>query len=386
MKLSSKIDLEKIANDLAPTFAETTEHLDATDGFASENYQALRETGVFTALIPKKYGGAGVSHSEMCDFLRTIAQTCPSTALSVAMHQHLLSAAIVNDAAGRPGRKLLEKVVQAGAVLTSSGANDWLESNGSAKRVPGGYEVTAVKPFSSGSPAGDVLVTSVAYDDPKDGPQVLHFPVPLNSDGISFMGDWQTLGMRATGSQTVRFDGVFVPDEAIALKRHRGGFHPAYAVILTVALPLIMCAYTGAAEAAAAIARNKARGRVGDPVTPYLTGEMENLLTITQIAHNDMVWLANDLNFEPSVELASKMLARKTIVANHVIATCEKAMEVTGGSSFFRKLGLERRLRDAHASQFHPLPEKRQQLFTGRLSMGLDPVEDTTTPELRVVA
>lgn len=381
-----QIDLKNIAAELAPKFAETAEHLDATDGFASENYQALREHGVFKALIPEKYGGAGAAHSEMCDFLRTIAQTCPSTALSVAMHQHILSAAIVNDAAGRPGRKLLEKVAGADIVLTSSGANDWLESNGSAERVAGGYEITAVKPFSSGSPAGDVLVTSVAYDDPKDGPQVLHFPVPLNSDGITFMGDWQTLGMRATGSQTVRFDKVFVPDEAIVLKRHRGGFHPAYAVILTVALPLIMSAYTGTAEAAAGIARSKARGRIGDPVTPYLTGEMENLLTTTQIAHADMVRLANDLKFEPSIELASQMLTRKTIVANHVIATCEKAMEVTGGSAYFRKLGLERRLRDAHASQFHPLPEKRQHLFTGRLSMGLEPVESATAPDLRAIA
>ena len=380
------IDLEKIAGDLAPIFAETAEHLDETDGFAADNYQALREKGIFTALIPTEYGGAGVSHSEMCDFLRTIAHSCPSTALSVAMHQHILSAAIVNDAAGRPGRKLLEMVAQKGVVLTSSGANDWLESNGSAKKVAGGYEITAIKPFSSGSPGGDVLVTSAAYDDPKEGPQVLHFPVPLNSDGIAFMGDWKTLGMRATGSQTVKFDRVFVPDEAISLKRHRGGFHPAYGVILAVALPLIMSAYTGVAEAAAKIARDKARARIGDPVTPYLTGEMENLLTTVQIAYADMVRLANDLDFQPSAELASQMLTRKTIVANHAIATCQKAMEVTGGSGFYRGLGLERRLRDAQASQFHPLPEKRQQLFTGRLSMGLAPVETAEVPDVRAVA
>ena len=45
------------------------------------------------------------------------------------------------------------------------------------RRVDGGYRVTAMKPFASGSPKGDVLVTSAAYDDPVDGPIVMHFPV-----------------------------------------------------------------------------------------------------------------------------------------------------------------------------------------------------------------
>ena len=36
---------------------------------------------------------------------------------------------------------------------------------------------------------------------------------------------------------------------------------------------------------------------------------------------------------------------------------------------------LERLLRDLHAGQFHPLPEKRRQLLAGRIALGLDPVE-----------
>jgi len=380
------IDLNTIAKDLAPAFETRAAEMDSSDEFAAENYQALREASVFAALPPEEYGGGGASHSQMCDFVRRVAQACPSTALSLSMHQHLVSAAIVNDDAGRPGRKLLETVTRKGVVLVSTGANDWLESNGEARKVDGGFEITAVKPFASGSPGGDIIVTSAAYDDPENGPQVLHFPVLLKAEGITFLGDWQTLGMRATGSQTIRFDKVFVADEAIALRRPRGGFHSAYAVILTVALPLIMSAYVGLAEAAADIAREKAAKRAGDPVTPYLVGEMLNLLTTAQLAHADMVRKADDLNFEPSLELAADMLTRKTICANHVIATCEKAMEVVGGASFFRRLGLERRLRDAHAAQFHPLPEKRQQLFTGRLAMGLDPVELEPAPTLRKVA
>ena len=90
----------------------------------------------------------------------------------------------------------------------------------------------------------------------------------------------------------------------------------------------------------------EAAGRAGDPVTPFLVGEMENLLTTAQLARDDMVRIANDLDFPPVQATASAILVRKTIAANHVIAAVEKALEATGGSGFFRKTGLERLLRD----------------------------------------
>jgi len=358
-------------------FAARSAQLEASDTFVHENYDVLKSHRIFSAQVPTDLGGAGASHRDMCAFVRTLAHSCPSTALALSMHQHLVSAARKNHQDGKPGKALLDKVGAGELVLISTGANDWLDSNGAAVRVDGGYRIKAVKPFASGSPVGDVAVTSCAFDCPEDGPSVLHFPVPMKSDGVVLMDDWEALGMRATGSQTIRFDDVFVPDAAIAMKRPRGPFHPAFAVIVTVAMPLIMSAYVGVAEAAANIARERAKSRQSDPVLPFQIGEMENLLVTAQMAVDSMIELADDLAFAPSEELASQVLSRKTVCANHVIATVEKAIEAIGGSGFFRKTGLERLLRDAHAGQFHPLPEKRQQLFTGRLAMGLTPVAAT---------
>lgn len=372
--MTASIDLTAILRELGPEIAAASADLEASDSFVDGAYDAFKARKVFSALVPEAYGGGGARHSEMCAFIRELAGYCPSTALALSMHQHLVAAAVANDRAGRPGRALLDKVAAGELALVSTGANDWLESNGQAVKADGGYRVTAVKPFASGSPKGDVMVTSAAYDDPTDGPQVLHFPVPLSAEGVAKLGDWQTMGMRATGSQTLKLDDVFVPEAAVALRRPRGGFHPAFAVILTVAMPIIMSAYLGVAEAAAAIARRRAADRADEATTPILLGELENLLTVAQLAQADMVRLANDLDFEPTVDIASQVLSRKTICANHVIATTEKAMEAAGGGGFFRKLGLERLFRDAQASRYHPLPEKRQLMFTGRHALGLEPV------------
>jgi len=56
------------------------------------------------------------------------------------------------------------------------------------------------------------------------------------------------------------------------------------------------------------------------------------------------------------------------------MATVRKAMEIAGGAGFFRACPLERMLRDILAAPYHPLPEKRQHLFTGRIALGRDPI------------
>ncbi|QDZ02009.1 acyl-CoA/acyl-ACP dehydrogenase [Nitratireductor mangrovi] len=377
--MTEKIDLQHVLAEVGPAFSDGVAERDREAVFVAGHYDMLRRYKVFSAIVPLELGGGGASHGEMCAFIRGLAHHCSATALALSMHQHLVAAAVFNDRNGKPGRKLLEKVAGNETILVSTGANDWLSSNGTVEKADGGYLVSARKPFASGSPKGDVLVTSAPWQNPNEGWQVLHFPVPMRAEGVSLGGDWDTLGMRATGSETVILDKVFVAEDAVVLKRPRDAYHPAFSVILTVAMPLIVSAYVGVAEAAADIARGLAVKRADDPATPYLLGELENRLTTAQIAVDDMARITNDWAFAPTPANANAILVRKSIAAGAIIATVEKALEVAGGAGFYRKIGLERLLRDAHGVQFHPLPEKRQQQFTGRLALGLEPIDLTGT-------
>ena len=384
-RMSQTIDLLELAHRIGPGFADRAAQHDADDSFVYDNYETLKANKVMSAMVPQELGGGGATHSEMAAFIRTLAGYCSATGLALSMHQQLVAAAVFNYKNDRPGWKVLEKVAATEAVLVSTGANDWMESNGTVDRVEGGYRISAQKHFASGSPVGTVLVTSAPYEDPIDGWQVLHFPVPFAADGVSGKDDWQTLGMRATGSQTVVLEKVFVPDEAIVLKRPRGQYHPLWNVVLTVALPLIMSAYVGVAEAAARLATDMARSRMDEPETPILIGELTNDLTTARMALDDMVRIANDWEFSPSNETANEVLIRKTIAANAVLATVEKAMETAGGRAFFRRSDLERLLRDAHGVRYHPLPQRRQQRFTGRMALDLDPIGMDPESHLQVV-
>ena len=361
-----------IVRALGPTFAERAAKHDATDTFVADNYAALKERGIFKAAVPAELGGGGATVGELCGMIRELAHHCSSTALAASMHTHV---AAMMSYLWRNGNKapepLLRRVAAEGLVLVSSGGSDWLAGSGRLEKVEGGYKMTGRKIFGSGSPAGHVLMTTGIFDDPKEGPTVIHFGLPLNAPGVKVLDTWRALGMRGTGSHDIEIEGVFLPDAVMGgVRRPPGKWHASVHTAALVALPIIYSAYLGVAEAARDVALELARKRKNDPNAAYLTGEMENLLVSAQLAHGGMVDLSRTA--KPGPETSSAMLIRRTLVATGVLRTVDKALEVAGGAGFFRSTRLERLFRDAQASRYHPLPEKQQTRLTGRLLLGLE--------------
>ncbi|MBK9099051.1 MAG: acyl-CoA/acyl-ACP dehydrogenase [bacterium] len=366
MSVQSNSSWIELIHKLGKDFESRAELSDTNDSFVAENYAALKEHGFFKAIIPEELGGIGVTHSEMCDILRVLAQYCGSTALALSMHQHLLSANVWKYRQGQGMEEMLKKVAANQPVLISTGANDWLESSGEMEKTKDGFLVTAIKHFASQSAGGDILVTSAAYEDPEQGWQVLHFSIPIKSQGITVMNNWQAMGMRGTGSHSVKLDKVFIPETAISLRRPRGEFHPVWNVILTVAMPLIMSVYLGIAQKAEQIAiKQAANQKKIRPYLPDLIGEMHNALTTAELNVKDMIRIANDFDFKPIDQNGQNILSRKTNAANASIKVVEKAMEIVGGQGFYRSFGLERLFRDVQAAKYHPLQEKDQLRFSG---------------------
>ena len=366
-----RTDWVALAHELGPRFAERAAAHDVSDTFVTTNYAELRARRVFSAGVPAELGGGGASHAELCAMLRTFAHHCSSTALALSMHTHLVAAPAWRwRHEGAPVEPFLRRVAAEELVLVSTGGSDFLAGSGTARKVEGGYRVTARKIFGSGSPAGSLLMTMAIYDDPKEGPTVLHFPVPLDAPGVKILANWRTLGMRATGSNDVVLEDVFIPDAAVGARRKPGVWGPVFHVISTIAFPLVFSVYVGVAESARDLALREAAKKAKDPSVQALVGEMENELATARMALRHMIDAAATTSI--GAETTNEVLMGRTLAGRAAIRTVEKAMEVVGGASFFRALGLERLFRDIQGARFHPLHEKPQQLYTGRLALGLD--------------
>ncbi len=358
---------------LGPTFADRAVAHDDDGTFVAANYADLKQIGFFRACIPTDLGGEGLSHAAMCELLRVLATYCSSTALASSMHQHLLAATLWRHRSGQNAEAMLRKAAATQPVLVSTGARDWLESNGEIRRDHRGLVVTATKSFASQSAIGDVLVTSAPFNDPEHGWQVFHFSVPMRTEGVTVLDDWRTLGMRATGSHTVRLDNVVVPESAVVLRRPRGEFHPFWNVVLTVAMPLIMAVYVGIAQKAARLAIEDVKAQPRRKRHAAIAvGAMQNSLVTAEVLWRDMLRIANNLDFRPIDEHGRDVLHRKTVVARACIEVVTQAMELVGGRAFYRSFGLERLFRDVQAARHHPLPAWDQEEFCGERLLGLE--------------
>jgi alkylation response protein AidB-like acyl-CoA dehydrogenase len=359
------------AADLGAQLAEKASANDTDNRFAFENYQLLREHGFFKLIIPIELGGGGASYADVAAVIREIAQHCGSTALSYAMHSHPVALNVFKHLRGdEKATATLRKIAGNDLVIAGTGANDWLGSSGEMTQVDGGYRVSAHKHFVSGSPGAQVFVTSANFEG-ENGKEVLHFAIPFNSEGITHHSNWNTLGMRATGSNDVTMEAVFVPEAALVARRPTGAWHPMWNAILPTAMPLIMSAYMGLADAALDLARKVAAKRPDD-LAPVL-GEMLNQHRMAEISHQDMVRLNQNHGFTSSNQLSSEILIRKTLVADAARKTVELGAEIVGGAGFFKGHPMERIQRDVRACHFHPLPYRRQHQYCGKIDLGLEP-------------
>jgi len=372
LHMRSYLEVEELAGNLGSLFAERAGEFDRAGSFVHANYQDLREARFFSLIIPAQLGGGGLSFMQLASIGRIFAQHCGSTALAYVMHSHPVALNVFKHLRGDArASKTLTMLASEELAIAGTGANDWLLSNGTAEVVDGGYIVNAHKRFVSGAPGAQLLVTSVNCVQ-GDKTEVLHFALPITTQGIRQQTNWDTLGMRATGSNDVILDNVFVPEQSIVARRPAGEWHAMWDVILPIAMPLIMSTYLGLADTA----RRYAMGAVKrDASMAHLLGELNNQHVAAELAVADMIARNDNFGFTPSLANTEATLTRKTLAAIAIRNVVDMACVIVGGAGFFKCHPLERIARDVRAAHFHPLPLHKQIPFCGRIVAGLNPLD-----------
>jgi alkylation response protein AidB-like acyl-CoA dehydrogenase len=368
-------ELVEWAASFGPLLAEHAERHDREGSFVIEAHEALRESGLLAIGVPTELGGKGASIRQVTMVQRELAKSCGSTALCTAMHQHPVQFAAWRYRRGMPGADvMLKNVLENKAVVVTTGGADFTRPRGTATKVDGGFRITGHKIFCSQAPNGSVMSTLMPYDDPEQGKVVLTMSIPFGAEGMTILDNWDTLGMRGTGSNDVTLEDVFVPDGAVGGPFPFGVLHPPLQVIASIALPIISGVYLGVAEAAYANALEAAAGKKDDRNVQRTIGLMKSKLRIASWALDGALAAIGD-DPMPSMHSVAAAGAAKLAVATAGIEVCDLAMEVVGGAGYFKGSPVERAYRDIRAIKFHPLQPENTLLHAGQVELGL-PAED----------
>ena len=380
---------EQLSEELA---ARAAEH-DRDGSFPFEAIDALKAAGFFAAPVPVELGGLGVSSAhDLVVAVSRLARGDASVAIGVSMHlvavlnmerrrQVAVAAGVERRARGFSAS--LEGVARDGVVLAaaiSEPGQDLTRPGTVATRTESGWRIDGRKMFCTMSPAATDLYVSVTYVDDDGTERYAYAMVPTDAPGVVVHDDWDALGMRASGSNSVSLEGVELPESGV-----RGGFRagdaPPYMERNLVAGLFHAAASLGIAESADGIARRGIGGRVNGDARPRMQ-VADNAVDLAAsraslsraAALIDEHRAANPASDGTDAELGAlfaEAQAAKAFVNEAAARVVERALALSGGAGYVNGSPLARAYRDVKAGSFmHPLGANRAYDYLGRVALG----------------
>ncbi|HMH48969.1 MAG TPA: acyl-CoA dehydrogenase family protein, partial [Candidatus Acidoferrum sp.] len=215
-------ELQQRARSLARDFATRAAQHDREASDPVENYAALRDAGFYGLNVPAEFGGGGVGLLGWSLAAEELGRGCGSTALSFNMHLSVVGPVMESPLVPLAAKGRLAKMVVQDATLiggnfsepTTSGLVGTPVPLTRARRVSGGYRITGRKMFASMIAAADYVMV-MAYPDEATTPTAgMLLLVPPDAPGRRVEHVWDTLGMRATRSDSMVLEDCFVSDDA----------------------------------------------------------------------------------------------------------------------------------------------------------------------------
>lgn len=344
---------------------------DRENSFPRDDLRDLAESGYLRMLVPESLGGLGLSLLEATREQSRLAGAAPATALAVNMHLVWTGVARLLHERGDTSLDYVLREAAEGEIFgfgISEPGNDLVLFGSSTSAVPapdGGYTFTGTKVFTSLSPVWTRLGV-FGRDDSGSEPQLVHAFLDRGVEGIEILDDWDTIGMRASQSNTTRLVGAHAPAARVFGHRPLGpSAHPLVFAIFANFLVLLSSVYVGVGQRALELGVDAARARRSqrtglsadqDPDTRWKLADaaiaLDGLLPQLESIARDVDEGAD--RGDQWFRALTGLKLRSTQTARFVV---EQAVRVVGGRSYRNGDELGRLLRDVIAGAFHPSNE-----------------------------
>ncbi|HWQ29100.1 MAG TPA: acyl-CoA dehydrogenase family protein [Dehalococcoidia bacterium] len=347
----------------------------------------LKEAGLFSIYTPREFGGLELPLPEALRVVEEVSRHDGSTGWTVALGiaNGYFTSVLDRQAAAR--------VLGKGAILIAGAPAMGVR----AQRVAGGYRLTGRWPYNSGAPNADWIgAPAPVFDgdapilDEAGQPGLVFFFIPPGQAQI--IDTWYVTGLRATGTQDLYVEDVFVPEEMTGGFALPGGPLPVRECVLAriplfsllgLAQPPPVC--LGLARRAIeefrllALAKQGAFGgpRLSDTVQAQAgLARAEALVRSARCYWYEAVealWESALRGRAPSLEeLCGTRIASLT-AAEHSVAAADLLYRLAGTSAIFQSSPLERCWRDVHTAAQHLAVQDGRWETAGRVLFGLDP-------------
>ncbi|MCA9634236.1 MAG: acyl-CoA dehydrogenase family protein [Myxococcales bacterium] len=357
---------EFATREIRPKAAE----LDRTERFPEELVRGLAELGLLGVNVSEEYGGAGAGVVAYSLAMIEVAKACASTAVTMAVTNMV---AEVIERFGSPEQRAHhvpkitsgEHLTGAFALSEPGAGSDPGSMTTTAKQIDGGWVIDGQKQWiTNGGHAGVFVVWARTGGPGTKG--VSCFLVDKNAAGLSIGKKEDKLGLRASNTVPLTFDGVQVPQSAL-LGELGGGFKIAMMALDGGRIGIGSQAI-GIASAAQADSVRYARERkqFGQPIADFQAIQWMLADNRTELdAAKLLCWRAATLK-EQGVPFSREASMAKVFASEAANRICNRAVQIHGGYGYTREFPVERYLRDVRVTTIYEGTSQIQRIVIAR--------------------
>jgi len=328
---------------------------DDASGFPPAVLDTARSLGLFALTIPSAHGGLGLSLETACVVIDTIATVDRSLAITIGLHAGLGTRAVVELATSAVQDVWLPRLAAGTCVgafaATESGAGSDLMAVRTTL-APSGDELVLDGEKSFVTNGGFAGVFTVLARSPALGGERAHslVLVPADSAGVVVGREEKKLGIRASSTTTVRFDGVRVPRAHVLGTPGRGMDHAHDVLAWGRTLMAAGCVGTVRAALGATLGHVTTRRQFGRTIGSQPASREHVATMASKLCAMDALVRYVARQTDPRMLGALSPIA-KVFCSEEAFAVCDQAVQLHGALGFLEPFGVARMLRDCRVTR-----------------------------------
>jgi len=352
---------------LAPGAAER----DRQHRFPREELTEMGELGLLGMLVPEAYGGSDTGVLAYAIAVEEIAAGDGACSTIMSVHSSVGCVPILKFGTEEQRQRFLPKLASGewigGFALTEPQAgSDASNLKTRARREGDHYVIDGAKQFITSGKNGHVIIV-FAVTDPGAGKNgITAFIVPTDTPGYEVVRVEEKLGLNASDTCQIAFNGMKIPFEN-RLGEEGEGYRIALSNLEGGRIG-IAAQSVGMAQAAFEAARDYAgeRKAFGKAIAEHQAVAFRLADMATQIeAARQLVWHAASLR-EAGIPCISQASMAKLFASEIVERVCSDAIQIHGGYGYMRDYPVERIYRDSRICQIYEGTSDVQRMVIAR--------------------
>ncbi len=338
--------------------------IDRTGMFPSDLVDEMRQMGLFSMYIPKKYGGLGFSLRSLMEAVRIISRECASTSLILDVTVSLFAEPIIQFGSEFLKENYLKRVasgeIGALAITEPGTGSDAAAIKTRAIKKGNKYIIDGTKTFITNGKEARYYLVSAMTDPSKRHRGMTLFVVDRESPGLSIGNEFKKMGIRGSSTTEVILNGVEVSDEYV-LGNEGEGFKIEMET-LNVGRIGIASQAVGISEGAFNDVRNY--GIEYNKSKEWFLFRMADIVSELQSSIKNLDEAINYSESGKNSPLLSSI--SKLTAGDAAVSITSKSISLLGLSAFTDKYPVERRFREAKITQIYEGTNEIQRLIIGK--------------------